>query len=125
MSIEGEEAADTCGKCHNRREGAYGGLGGAHDAVVRYLQKDLQDDHAISMPLPRRDVDPQFNQPSIIKRDGGRSFMNGIQTFEGDKVQCASCHDIHDPDERGFEGRDPFLRTSNRDSALCLTCHAK
>ena len=48
-----------------------------------------------------------------------------IQTFEGDKVQCASCHDPHDPDERNEQGRDPFLRTSNRESALCLTCHAK
>lgn len=125
MTIEGEEAADSCGKCHNRREGAFGGLGGAHDATVRFLQKELRDDHPFSMPFPSRDVDPQFNQPSIIKRDGGRAFPNGVQTYEGDKVQCASCHDIHNPDEQRLEDRDPFLRASNRNSALCLTCHAK
>lgn len=125
MSIEGEAASDSCGKCHNRREGAYGGLVGAHDATVRYLQKDLRDDHAISMPYPTMDIDPGFNQPSIAKKDGGRAFPNGVQTFEGDKVQCASCHDIHNPDENNTQGRDPFLRASNRDSALCLTCHAK
>lgn len=125
MSVEGSPGSDSCGKCHNRQGGAYAGIANAHDAVIRYLSKDLRDDHPISMTLPTPDMDPQFNQPTIAKDDGGRMFPNGIQTFEGDKVQCASCHDPHNPDERNVEGRDPFLRTSNRGSALCLTCHAK
>lgn len=125
MSLEGEPASDACAKCHNRFEGAYGGISGAHDATVRYFTKDLRDDHAISMTFPTFDLDPGFNQPTILKTDGGRMFPNGVQTFEGDKVQCASCHDIHNPDEKNLEGRDPFLRASNRGSALCLTCHQK
>ncbi len=125
MSFEGQPGTDSCGKCHNRAEGAYGGIGGAHDATIRYLTKDLRDDHPISMPLPDWRTDPQFNQPYIPKEDGGRTFPNGVQTFAGDKVQCASCHDPHNPDEKNLEGRDPFLRASNRDSALCLTCHSK
>lgn len=125
MSLEGDPGSDSCGKCHNRFEGAYGGLGGAHDATIRYFTKDLRDDHTFSVPFPSYDVDPGFNQPTILKADGGRMFPNGVQTFEGDKVQCASCHDIHDPDEKNLEGRDPFLRTSNQGSALCLTCHQK
>lgn len=125
MTLEGEPGSDACSKCHNRVEGAYGGISGAHDATIRYFTKDLRDDHAFSMTFPTQDLDPQFNQPMILKTDGGRMFPNGIQTFEGDKVQCASCHDIHSPDEKNLEGRDPFLRTSNRGSALCLTCHQK
>ncbi|MFQ5455407.1 MAG: hypothetical protein ACE5EA_04270 [Nitrospirota bacterium] len=130
MSPKGDVGSDTCGKCHNRTGGAYGGLGapsigGAHDATIRYLTKDLRDDHPISIQFPSFDLDPGFNQPSLTKKDGGRAFPNGVQTFEGDKVQCASCHDIHNPDEQNIEGRDPFLRVSNRDSALCLTCHQK
>ncbi len=125
MTLEGEPGSDACSKCHNRTEGAYGGISGAHDATIRYFTKDLRDDHAFSMAYPTIDLDPQFNQPTILKTDGGRMFANGIQTFEGDKVQCASCHDIHSPDEKNLEGRDPFLRTSNRGSALCLTCHQK
>jgi len=35
------------------------------------------------------------------------------------KLQCASCHDVHD------NSNDPFLRMSNTESALCLTCHNK
>jgi len=125
MDLEGAPGSDSCGKCHNRQAGAYGGIGRAHDATVRYLTRDLRDDHPFSIPFPSHAVDPGFNQPTIIKEDGGRMFPNGVQTFADDKVQCASCHDPHDPDERNEEGRDPFLRTSNRESALCLTCHAK
>lgn len=125
MDVEGTAGSDSCGKCHNRQEGAYGGITGAHDQTVRMLGKDLRDDHAISMAYPTHELDPGFNQPTIPKEDGGRMFPNGVQTFEGDKVQCASCHDPHNPDEKNLEGRDPFLRTSNRGSALCLTCHQK
>jgi hypothetical protein len=130
MNLEGGIGSDSCGKCHNRLEGAYGGvgatgIGGAHDATVRYLMRDLRDDHPFSMVYPNTDLDPGFNQPMLVKKDGGRMFPNGVQTFEGNKVQCASCHDPHNPDEKNLEGRDPFLRTSNRNSALCLTCHIK
>jgi formate-dependent nitrite reductase cytochrome c552 subunit len=125
MSPEGDVGSDSCGKCHNQARGAYAGLSRAHDATVRYLTKDLKDDHPISIAYPTFEKDPQFRQPMIIKEDGGRAFPNGVQTFEDDKVQCASCHDPHDPDEQNIEGRDPFLRTSNRFSALCLTCHGK
>jgi hypothetical protein len=125
MSLEGAVGTDSCGKCHNRSQGAYGGVSGAHDATIRYLTKNLRDDHPISMAYPTFNRDAQFRQPPTVKPDGGRAFSNGIQTFEGDKVQCASCHDPHNPDEKNLEGRDPFLRTSNRFSALCLTCHGK
>lgn len=125
MDAEGSVGSDTCGKCHNRLTGAYGGIGGAHDATIRYLTQDLRDDHPISMSFPSFDQDPGFNQPMVTKSDGGREFFNGVQTFSGDKVQCASCHDPHNPDEKNIEGRDPFLRASNRNSALCLTCHQK
>ena len=131
MSSEGGVGSDSCGKCHNQAEGAYGGLPGsgsnkgAHDATIRYLSKDLTDDHPISIWYPDDQTDTGFNQPLIIKEDGGRAFPNGVETFAEDKVQCASCHDPHDPDEGNDEGRDPFLRTSNRYSALCVTCHSK
>ncbi len=37
----------------------------------------------------------------------------------GGKVQCSSCHDVHDPTYL------PFLVMDNSGSALCLTCHLK
>ena len=35
------------------------------------------------------------------------------------KVECASCHDVHIPTNV------PFLRISNAASAVCTTCHIK
>jgi predicted CXXCH cytochrome family protein len=35
------------------------------------------------------------------------------------RVQCSSCHDVHDPTNA------PFLVMSNHASALCKTCHHK
>ncbi|HEY5595329.1 MAG TPA: hypothetical protein VIL61_09280, partial [Nitrospiria bacterium] len=52
MSPEGGVGTDSCGKCHNRERGAYGALSGAHDATIRYLTKNLRDDHPISVPYP-------------------------------------------------------------------------
>jgi len=41
-----------------------------------------------------------------------------IKLFD-DKVECASCHNVHDPDN------GVFLRKSNAQSALCQSCHQK
>lgn len=113
-----ETSGDSCGKCHTP-QGELAGLYGAHDATVKYLTKNLADDHPISMNYPTVLQDTQFNIPP-----GTGIFPNGIRLFDG-KVQCASCHDPHNPDEQNLEGRDPFLRTSKKDSALCMTCHIK
>ena len=122
---DAEAGGDSCGKCHDRGAGAYGGMSGAHDATLKYLQTDLTNDHPISVSLPPYNIDQGFNQPTIPSKEGGRAFPNGVKTFAGDKIQCASCHNPHDPDERNAEGRDPFLRASNKYSSLCLTCHQK
>jgi len=120
-----ESGGDACGKCHSRSSGAYGGMSGAHDATSKYLETNLTNDHPVSVSLPTLDIDAGFNQPMILSKDGGKEFPNGIKTFAENKVQCASCHNPHDPDEQNVEGRDPFLRAPNKYSALCLTCHQK
>ncbi len=113
-----ETSGESCGKCHTP-QGELAGLYGAHDATIKYLTKNLSDDHPVSMSYPTVLQDPMFNIPP-----GTGIFPNGIRLFSG-KVQCASCHDPHNPDEQNLEGRDPFLRTSKKDSALCMTCHIK
>jgi predicted CXXCH cytochrome family protein len=42
--------------------------------------------------------------------------------LEGGKVQCSTCHDVHDQES---VGNTPLLRVDNTNSALCLTCHIK
>ena len=40
-----------------------------------------------------------------------------------DRVECASCHDVHNTYTAGTGGA--LLKVSNANSALCLTCHTK
>jgi len=67
-------------------------------------------DHPIGIPYPagRRDYRPK----SFVEKAG-------IRLPEG-RIECISCHDPHNT--RGIEH---LLATSNRRSALCLTCHVK
>jgi predicted CXXCH cytochrome family protein len=55
--------------------------------------------------------DPAGNASVALLLIGGASGINN--------VQCASCHDSHDPTFA------PFLRQTNAGSALCLVCHKK
>ncbi len=41
--------------------------------------------------------------------------------LEGGKVQCGTCHDVHEADVPATAGK--LLRIANAGSALCLTCH--
>jgi len=74
---------------------------------------DLRGMHPISMTYPTPAQDPAFLPPADAK-----SGWNDVKLFNG-KVECASCHAVHDPTI------SPFLRKSNDRSALCLTCHIK
>jgi predicted CXXCH cytochrome family protein len=42
---------------------------------------------------------------------------------ENGKVQCATCHTAHGVESGPDSGETIFLRTSNRDSAMCRICH--
>lgn len=129
---QGGPGSESCGTCHSKDsiEGTLlpnispsAGVGGAHDGSTRYLEKDLTNDHPVSFRYPEHWVDPQFNRATvdgfIVAPDG-----NLLKLFDG-KVQCATCHDPHDPDEKNLEGRDPFLRASVLNSKLCFSCHNK
>jgi len=99
-----------CGICHP-------GYPTAHDATASYLTTDLTDDHPISMDYP---LTSDFNAPP----DSQKGWPgDDIKLFAG-KVECASCHDVHDPGTVSA-GTKPFLRISNNGSALCKKCHIK
>jgi predicted CXXCH cytochrome family protein len=99
---------DRCGDCHTT------GFDGAHEQSASYLTQNLTDDHPISMNYPTPAQDPDFNIPAQVTGVGGLRLFGA-----GDTVECASCHNVHDP------AVVPFLRKSNAGSALCKTCHIK
>jgi predicted CXXCH cytochrome family protein len=80
----------------------------------------LEDDHPVSFV---------YNTSLSIQDDGlkdpsteSTALGNTIEIdllYEG-RVECASCHDVHD-----LAGISNLLRFSNEGSALCITCHDK
>jgi len=112
---------------------------------LAYIGTDLTDDHPIMIQYGGGGLntgggtvgDPDFATPSTAVK-GGTTYwyfdsdttagfsghdikMYTYDTGSGQEpfVECYTCHDPHDADNR------PFLRMSNSDSDLCLTCHNK
>lgn len=67
----------------------------------------LTNDHPIGVDVTNS-TDPDIIDPT----------NPNIRLFSG-KVECASCHKVHDPTNV------PFLAMSNAGSAMCLQCHNK
>ncbi len=86
---------------------------GIHGEPIQWTGTDLGNDHPVAMTYPTASQDPQFNTPP----DPQLGWPD-LPLWDG-RVECASCHNPHDPTHR------PFLRRTNLASALCLTCHTK
>jgi predicted CXXCH cytochrome family protein len=77
------------------------------------LGRDLRDDHPISIAYPTSQQSNAFFTPT----DAQKGWID--MPLFGGKVECSSCHSVHDP------SRVPFLRIANTGSALCYKCHNK
>ena len=104
VRLNGGDDLMSCGKCHNGQV--------AHSIEIKHLGTDLRNDHPISMQYAGlNSKDSDFWAP-----DSRYGFDNGVKLYDG-KVECATCHNVHDPDI------NLLLRaTSDR---LCETCHIK
>lgn len=83
----------------------------------------LDGNHPVSITYPATDA--ELHDPAAA------TWMNGntvASTLQDGKVQCSTCHDVHNKDT--FAGSS-LLRTGNKiatgstASGLCLTCHNK
>ncbi len=81
---------------------------------------DLSNDHPISFIFDAAlaTADGGLNDPTTTPSGLGGTIQTDL--LIADKVQCASCHDVHNG-----AGVAKLLRKDNTNSALCLTCHAK
>ncbi|MBM4032162.1 MAG: cytochrome c3 family protein [Planctomycetes bacterium] len=101
-------ASASCLSCHDGTVAvdSYGGATGTNFITGNALVgTDLRDDHPIGVAYPTTGTSYKI-PPTVAKTYAGR-------------VECASCHDVHD------STNTPFLRMSNSGSALCLDCHNK
>jgi len=110
----------ACLSCHDGTVavdtyGSRTGTTSLTSASTAFLDINLGDDHPVSFTY----------DAALATADGGLTspasaslVVTGIPLY-GSKLECASCHNVHD------NANDPFLRFANAASALCLKCHIK
>jgi predicted CXXCH cytochrome family protein len=117
-------SSKLCLSCHDGTvalENFSGNTGGVNliegDALIG---ENLGDDHPISFTYNTAlaGTDGGLWDPATHDSGLGGTITNDL--LYGDKMQCASCHDVHNG-----AGVIHLLRVSNTGSALCLTCHKK
>ncbi len=84
------------------------------------LGSGLNNDHPVSFTYDAAlaTADGGLKNPSTALSGLGGTI--GQNMLFGGKMQCASCHDVHNT-----AGQASLLVKTNNASALCLTCHSK
>lgn len=103
MRLDKGGGLDKCTQCHDGTT--------AHRMDVVVIGRNLMDDHPVGIVYPGLFDNHDFFPPASDGR-----FRNGVRLFRN-KVECASCHDVHNPDIV------PFMRVEPKE--LCITCHNK
>ncbi|MBI4911662.1 MAG: hypothetical protein HY823_02895 [Acidobacteria bacterium] len=96
-------SAGNCGYCHRP------GFAGYATHLPAYMGTNLSAHHPVSILYPSTGA--EF-VPASTLAGSSTPLRNG-------RVECTSCHAVHDP------AIPPFLRRDNARSALCLSCHLK
>lgn len=136
----GGESDLGCMSCHSTGPG---NMPAAVDFAPALMGTDLTNDHPVGITFPTA-VGPgtEWRTPATISKgvlgdtkffddDGDGSMDKGeIRMYTTDalqKVECASCHDPHGVPSGGPGSAffPTFLRKSNTNSGVCLTCHNK
>ncbi len=81
-----------------------------HDGSVKDSRERLEDDsgHKVNTPPPQ-----DMKIPEIFPLD------------ENGRMQCSTCHTAHGVQGGPDSEETIFMRTSNKDSAMCRMCHSK
>ncbi len=122
--------AKLCLSCHDGTVAidAFGMAGTSTEFVPGFAEipaqsdgtnEDLRSTHPISIVYDDF-ADLQLNVATDTLM-GTSGFISDVLDVGG-KVQCSSCHDVHD---RESVAGTALLRVDNTDSALCRTCHFK
>lgn len=130
------DSSKACLSCHDGTVAlnAFGGnTYSGSDAYINanyYLDTDLSNDHPVSFVYndALATADGGLRKPSLDKISGGGS-LNGKLIKDGmligDKLECGSCHDVHNNKGDAGTTSENLLLINNAGSALCLTCHIK
>ena len=115
-----------CLSCHDGTVAldAFGGATGTAGTITGSfnLGSDLSVNHPISIVYDVADL--ELRLPGDVLQPGLGNSGNIEDVLDGDgKLQCSSCHDVHDSGES--VAGTYLLRKTTAGSALCLACHDK
>lgn len=140
-STEPTGSTKLCLSCHDGQVASISHfIGNPEDMFSKAkhkLAEYLSNNHPVSIVYDSRlaMVEPGLNDPNMTLSGLGGTIAEDL--LENGRLECISCHDVHDLANRNmFSGNleknlvngfqhDPSytLRKSNQHSALCLTCH--
>ena len=89
------------------------------------VDNDLTDDHPISITYNNGGtiLGSEMRATDYSITFGNSDSGTTADLIESGKVQCASCHDVHNTQATNTD--QYLLRVDNDGSGLCLACHAK
>jgi predicted CXXCH cytochrome family protein len=114
MRMSTDTGPDSCNSCHSGIDN-----GTTINVQPSFVGTDLTDDHPVSFQYNGALLllDPGLEDPTSSPSGLGGTIKDDM--LVNDRVECSSCHNVHDPDIY------PFLIKPNINSALCVTCHKK
>jgi predicted CXXCH cytochrome family protein len=65
--------------------------------------------------------DDEIANPDTVVNGAGEAMTTIRSLLYGDRMECVTCHDVHNTKNTG----ETFLWKSDRNSGFCLTCHIK
>ena len=117
------DESKLCLSCHDGTVALenFGGATGGTNFVTgtALVGTDISDDHPISFTYDAALTTADGGLHNPVTTNSGLGGTITVDMLFSNRLECASCHDVHD-DAFGM-----FLRIDNAASALCLTCHNK
>jgi len=118
-----EGHSKLCLSCHDGVTAIdnYGGNGGTGIVITgdAALGTNLDNDHPIAIEYPTANP-AEYNDPAGFDPGiGGGTGVRLITINSVDRVECSSCHNVHN------NGLGNFLRVPLQESYICLQCHIK
>jgi len=118
-----EGPSKLCLSCHDGVTAIdnYGGTGGTGIVITgsAAIGTDLSNDHPIGVAYPTSQPAEYHDPSSFAPGIGGGPGVRLTEINGQDRVECASCHNVHN------NGLGTFLRVPIQESFLCLQCHIK
>jgi predicted CXXCH cytochrome family protein len=117
-------SSKLCLSCHDgtTKVDNFGGQTAGTNVITgnANIGTDLSNDHPVSFTYTTATAtaDGGLFDPATKTTGLGGTITSDL--LLADKMQCSSCHDVHNG-----AGIAKLLRKSNAGSALCLTCHNK